>query len=102
MQVSPSPGFLPRLTNEVQTQQITPVVLDDERNRQQNVPVQVTPGTVAEQARSVNNQQNRRFSFTQIPTESGRIGQALQVYFDIQTQAEQERSQALLGIDIEV
>jgi len=102
MQVSPSPGFLPRLTNEVPTSQVTPVVLENERNRQQNAPVQNTRGTVTEQAGSVSNQQNRRFTLTPIATATGRTGAALQTYFDIQTQDEQERSQALLGIDIEV
>jgi len=102
MQVSPSPGFLPVLTNEVQTSQVTPVVLESDRSRQQNGTLQTTRGTFTEQSSSVTNQQNRRFSVTRLPAESGRTGQALQTYFDIQTQDEQERSQALLGIDIEV
>jgi len=102
MQVTPSPGFFPILTSDVQTGQVTPVVLEDSRTRQQNGTVQTTPGTVTEEAGSVSNQQNRRFTLTRIPTETGRTGQALQTYFDIQTQSEQERSQTLLGIDIEV
>ena len=99
MQVRTLPGLvLPRLPSNASAGVVTPVAAQDE-------PAQ--PATaVPRQRKTVSNElvmlsrQNQRYSYTKINADDSKTSQALQTYFDIQTQDEQERSQALLGIDV--
>jgi len=100
MQVRSLPGLvLPRLPTNAPQRAVAPVPAQDERS-QPSVPVPVNRRLQADTSDlGAQARQNQRYSYTRIDVDSSRASRALQTYFDIQTQDEQERSQQLFGID---
>ena len=105
MQVRSLPGLIPpRLPSSTPARTVAPVPAQDERSQ----PAAPIPVSSNRQRATENNElvilsrQNQRYSYTKINADGSKSSQATQTYYDIQTQDEQERSQALLGIDIKV
>jgi len=99
MQVRSLSGLIPpQLPTNTSTRVVTPVPAEDERSQPAAL-IPRTPQTVSNE-QLIQARQNQRYSYTQINADGSKTSQALQTYFDIQTQDEQERSQALLGIDL--
>ena len=103
MQVRTFPGLvLPRLPINASARVVAPVPALDERSE----PAAALSTSVNRQRKTASNElailarQNQGYSYTKINADGSKASQALQTYFDIQTQDEQERSQALLGIDV--
>ena len=101
MQVRSLPGLIPpQLPTSTSTRAVNPVPAEDERSQ----PTALVPRqrkTISDEQLIVA-RQNQRYSYTKIEADGSKASQAVQTYFDIQTQDEQERSQALLGIDLQV
>jgi len=101
MQVRSLPGLIPpQLPTNASARAVNPVPAQDERSQ---------PATeLPRQRKTISDEQlivarqNQRYSYTKIEADGSKASQAVQTYFDIQTQDEQERSQALLGIDLQV
>ena len=99
MQVRTLSGYvLPRLPTNASADVVTPVPAADQRSETPN-PV-AYPRKVESSEELVLAREKQRYSYTKINQDGSKTSQALQTYFDIQTQDEQERSQALLGVDI--
>jgi len=99
MQVRSLAGLIPpQLPTNARTRAVAPAPAQDERS-QPAVLVPSQPQTLSNE-QLIQARQNQRYSYTQINADGSKTSQALQTYFDIQTQDEQERSQALLGIDV--
>lgn len=101
MQVRTLPSLaLPRLPTNSPPLAVAPVSALDERN-QSSTDVLVNRRRVPESADvEVLARQNQRYSYVKIDGDGSKSTRALQTYFNIETQVEQERSQALFGIDI--
>jgi len=101
MQVRSLPGLIPpQLPNHTSPRAVNPVPAQDERSqRAVSVPRQ---NSSVNEAQLIVSRQNQRYSYTPINADGSKAAQALQTYFDIQTQDEREGSQALLGVDIRV
>ena len=101
MQVRSLPGLIPpQLPTSTSARAVNPVPAQDERS-QPSAEVPLQRKTISDEQLIVA-RQNQRYSYTKIEADGSKTSQALQTYFDIQTQDDQERSQALLGIDIQV
>lgn len=100
MQVRALSGYvLPRLPTNASAGVVTPVSASEQRAQLSTPPVP-DPRKVESSEQVILARQNQRYSYTNINVGGSKTSQALQTYFDIQTQDEQERSQALLGVDI--
>ncbi len=97
MQVRSLPSLV--LTNTSQ-RIVTPVPAQDERSQ----PSVIVPSNRNRKPESSDVEllarQNQRYSYVRVDTENAKASQALQTYFNIETQDEQERSQTLFGVDI--
>jgi len=101
MQVRSLPGLIPpQLPANTSPRAVNPVPAQDERS-QPLAPLPRQTQEVSEEQLIVA-RQRRGYSYTQINADGSKASQALQTYFDIQTQEEQENSQVLLGVDIRV
>lgn len=101
MQVRSLPGLIPpQLPTSTSAHVVNPVPAQDERS-QPSAAVPRQRKTISDEQLIVA-RQNQRYSYTKIEADGSKASQAVQTYFDIQTQDEQERSQALLGIDLQV
>ncbi|MCK4743271.1 MAG: hypothetical protein KAT25_05585 [Sulfuriflexus sp.] len=99
MQVRSLSGFvLPRLPTNASADVVTPVPSSEQR-AQPSSPIPY-PRKVTSNEQVILARQNQGYSYTKIEANGSKASQALQTYFDIQTQDERERSQALLGVDI--
>ena len=99
MQVRSLPGLIPpQLPTNTSTRAVTPVPAQDERSQPSALISRQHQAVSDEQL--IQARQNQRYSYTKINADGSKASQALQTYFDIQTQDEQERSQAVLGIDV--
>jgi len=100
MQVRSLPGLvLPRLPTNTPQRTVAPVPAQDERSQ----PAVVIPANRQPEAADIellSRQNQQRASFVNIDADGSRTSRALQTYFNIETQDDQERSQALFGIDI--
>jgi len=99
MQVRTLPGLvLPRLPTNTPQRAVAPVPAQDERSQ----PAVIIPATREPSASDVEllARQSARVSYANIEADGSRTSRALQTYFNIETQEDQERSQALFGIDI--
>jgi len=98
MQVRSLPSLvLPRLlTNTSQRRSVTPVPAQDERSQpssKRNLKPQISDAELLAS-------QNQRYSYVRVDAEGSKVSRALQTYFNIEAQNEQERSQTLFGVDI--
>lgn len=98
MQVRTLPGLvLPRLPTNSPQRAVAPVSAQDERSQ----PPPINRNRLPESANAeLIARQSQRYSYVKIDADGSRTTRALQTYFNIETQSEQERSQALFGIDI--
>ena len=100
MQVRSLSGLIPpQLPTSGSARAVNPVPAQDERS-QPSASVPLQRKTISDEQLIVA-RQNQRYSYTKIEADGSKASQAVQTYFDIQTQDEQERSQALLGIDLQ-
>ena len=100
MQVRSLPALIPpQRSTQAPQRAVTPVAAQDERS-QLAPPV---PRTIKRQSSAdqlLQAEQRQRYSYTRLEAEGSRTSRALQTYYNIETQDEQARSQALFGIDI--
>ncbi len=101
MQVRTLPGIVPpRLPTNSSQGTVAPVPAQDERS-QPAVNIPVNRGRQAEPTNiEILAKQNQRYSYVKVDVDNARTSNALQTYFNIETQDDQERSQALFGVDI--
>ena len=90
----------PQLPTSTSARVVNPAPAQDERS-QPSAPVPRQRETIGD-VQLIVARQNQRYSYTKIEADGSKASQAVQTYFDIQTQDKQERSQALLGIDLRV
>ena len=99
MQVRTLPGLvLPRLPTNTPQRAVAPVPAQDERSQ----PAVIIPANRQPESTDVAllSRHNQRANVVNIEADGSRTSRALQTYFNIETQDDQERSQALFGIDI--
>jgi len=101
MQVRTLPNLvLPRLPSASPQRGVAPVPAQDEGNQ---LPAYIPknrnhrPEIAEEQILASQNQLSR---YASVEASGTRTSRALQTYFDIETQQDQERSQSLFGIDV--
>lgn len=103
MQVRTLPTLVyPQLpSSQPRQRDVAPVAPQDERSQQPAVPVNRVRKESELQVIS-SQQQNSRYTYVRVDNDTGRNGEALRVYYEIETFEDRERSELLLGIDITV
>ena len=101
MQVRSLPALiLPQRSTHAPQRAVAPVAAQDERSQ----PAPPVPRSAKRQAPLsepvLQVEQGQRYSYTRLEAEGSRTSRALETYYNIETQDEQARSQALFGIDI--
>jgi len=100
MQVRTLPGLvLPQLPTHTSARTVEPVAAQSDEGSRTALPAPQPRRTVSNEELTLA-RENQRYSYSKLNADGSKTTQALQTYFDIQTQEEQERSQTLLGIDI--
>lgn len=99
MQVRTLPALiLPTLPTNSSQRAVTPVPAQDERSQASVIIPAPRTRQLDSEGAELLTQQRQRYAGDN--NNGSRTSKALQTYFNIETQSEQERSQALFGVDI--
>lgn len=101
MQVRSLPSLiLPQLPRSTPQRIVSPVAAQDERSQPSvNIPINRN-GQFKSTDSELMAMNSQRYSDVRLDVDDSKTSRALQTYFNIETQDDQERSQLLFGVDI--